>query len=62
MYSRNLAAFLGLLVKKSVLHIDMKDDIIRETLLTRDGQIVSGRVRQFYSLPPLEPALTSEAK
>jgi NAD(P) transhydrogenase subunit alpha len=62
MYSRNLAAFLGLLVKKSVLNIDMKDDIIRETLLTRDGQIVSERVRQFYSLPPLEPVLTSEAK
>ena len=50
MYSRNLAAFLGLLVKKGQLNIDMNDDIIRETLLTRDGKVVKPRIRDFFSL------------
>jgi NAD(P) transhydrogenase subunit alpha len=54
MYSRNLAAFLALLVKKGELNLDLKDEIIRETLLTRGGQIVAARARTFYSLPPLE--------
>jgi NAD(P) transhydrogenase subunit alpha len=54
MYSRNLTAFLGLLVKKGELNIDLKDDILRETLLTRDGQVVSSRVRSSFGLEPLE--------
>lgn len=54
MYSRNLAAFLGLLTKKGELNLDLKDDIIRDTLLTRGGQIVNARVREFYKLPKLE--------
>ena len=54
MYSRNLATFLELLVKKGQLNIDLKDDIIRDTLLTRDGQVVNERVRNFFALPPLE--------
>ena len=54
MYSRNLAAFLSLLVRKSETNIDMNDEIIRETLVTRGGQVVSDRVRRFFSLPPLE--------
>jgi len=54
MYSRNLAAFLGLLVKKGQLIIDTKDDIIRDTLLTRNGQLVNQKIREFYSLPKLE--------
>jgi NAD(P) transhydrogenase subunit alpha len=54
MYSRNLAAFLGLLVKKGELHLDLRDDVLRDTLLTRGGQIVNARVREFYKLPKLE--------
>jgi hypothetical protein len=32
----------------------MKDEIIRETLLTHDGEIVNARVREFFSLPALQ--------
>lgn len=56
MYARNLATFLGHLVKEGKLVIDTKDEITRETLLTRDGEIVNERVRQFFSLPALAPA------
>jgi NAD(P) transhydrogenase subunit alpha len=51
MYARNLTAFLQLIVKKGQLDLNMQDDIIRETLLTRDGQIVHPRVREFFQLP-----------
>jgi H+-translocating NAD(P) transhydrogenase subunit alpha len=53
MYARNLAAFLLLLVKKGQLELNMQDDIIRETLVTRDGEIVHPRVREFFQLPAL---------
>jgi NAD(P) transhydrogenase subunit alpha len=53
MYARNVTAFLLHLVKEGKLRIDLKDEITRETLLTRDGEIVSQRVREFFKLPAL---------
>jgi len=53
MYARNLAAFLTYLVKDGKLRANSDDEIIHETLLTRDGEIVNARVRQFFSLPEL---------
>jgi NAD(P) transhydrogenase subunit alpha len=53
MYARNVTAFLTHLIKDGKLQIDLQDEIGRETLLTRDGEIVNERVREFFSLPPL---------
>ena len=53
MYARNLTAFLLLLVKKGQLDLNMQDDIIRETMLTRGGEIANPRVREFFQLPAL---------
>jgi NAD(P) transhydrogenase subunit alpha len=53
MYSKNISAFLLLLMKDGNLQINLQDDIIRETLLTRGGEVVHGRVREFFSLPAL---------
>jgi H+-translocating NAD(P) transhydrogenase subunit alpha len=53
MYARNLTAFLQLLVKNGQLNVNLQDDIIRETLLTRGGEIVNARVREFLQLPAL---------
>jgi NAD(P) transhydrogenase subunit alpha len=53
MYARNLAAFLLLMVKDGKLQIDPKDEIIRETLLTHDGEVVNVRLREFFQLPVL---------
>jgi H+-translocating NAD(P) transhydrogenase subunit alpha len=57
MYSRNLSAFLLLLVKDGKLQLNLDDEIIRETLLTRGGAVVNPRVREFFGLPaqPAEP-------
>ena len=53
MYARNLSAFLLHLVKDSKLQLDLGDEIVRETLLTHDGQVLNARVREFFSLPAL---------
>jgi NAD(P) transhydrogenase subunit alpha len=51
MYSRNVSAFLMHMVKDGKLRLDTTDEIIRETLLTHGGEVVSKRVREFFSLP-----------
>jgi len=53
MYARNVTAFLLHLVKEGKLQLNMDDEIIRETMLTRGGEVVNARVREFFSLPPL---------
>jgi H+-translocating NAD(P) transhydrogenase subunit alpha len=53
LYARNLSAFLQHLVKDGKLQLDMNDEIIRETMVTRGGEIVNARVREFFGLPAL---------
>ena len=56
MYARNITAFLLHLVKDGKIRTDLEDEIIRETLLTRGGQMVNQRVREFFSQPsPVSP-------
>lgn len=44
MYSKNIAAFLMLLVKEGKLNIDLEDEIVAGTLVTRAGEVVHKRV------------------
>jgi NAD(P) transhydrogenase subunit alpha len=53
MYARNVSAFLQHLVKENKLQLNLQDEIVRDTLLVRDGEIVNKRVREFFSLPAL---------
>jgi NAD(P) transhydrogenase subunit alpha len=53
MYARNISAFLAHLVKDGKLQLDTSDEITRDTLVTRGGEVVNARVRQYFSLPPL---------
>ena len=52
MYARNLSAFLLHLLREGRLHLDLDDEITRETLLADSGEVVNARVREFFSLPP----------
>jgi NAD(P) transhydrogenase subunit alpha len=54
MYARNISAFLQNLTKEGKVQLNLKDEIIRETLLTHEGEIVNARVREFFSLPALQ--------
>ena len=53
LYARNVTAFLVHLVKDGKLNLNLADEITRETLLTRGGEVVNARVREFFSLPAL---------
>jgi len=53
LYARNITAFLLHLVKDGKINLKLDDEITRDTLLTRGGEIVNGRVREFFSLPAL---------
>jgi H+-translocating NAD(P) transhydrogenase subunit alpha len=46
MFSKNVAALLGLIVKDGRLALDEKDEIVRGALVTRGGKIVNRRVRE----------------
>ena len=50
MYSSNAAAFVKLLVKDGALQVNTEDEILRETLVTHQGQIVNARVREALGL------------
>jgi NAD(P) transhydrogenase subunit alpha len=49
MYASNLSSLLRLLVRDGRLQLDREDEIIRETLVTHDGQVVHPRVLEALS-------------
>jgi H+-translocating NAD(P) transhydrogenase subunit alpha len=53
MYAKNVATFLLYMIKEGKLQINPQDEIVRETLLTQGGEIVSVRLREIYKLPAL---------
>jgi NAD(P) transhydrogenase subunit alpha len=53
MYSRNVQSFLLHLQKHGLKEPDGSDEIIRETLVTIEGEIFNARVREALGLEPL---------
>ena len=53
MYAKNLSTFLRYLIKDGQLTLDLDDQIIAETLITHDGEVVNPRIREFLQLPLL---------
>lgn len=47
MYSRNLAAFLKNMIKDGQIHLNLEDEIIRESLVAEGGQVVHPKVRSL---------------
>ena len=64
MYSRNLTNLLRLLVdKEGGLKLDTSDEIVRETLVTQNGEVVHSRIRELMGLgAPATPATQGESK
>jgi NAD(P) transhydrogenase subunit alpha len=51
MYARNVTAFVTHLVKDQKLNLNLSDQIVSDTVLTNEGEIVQERVREFFGLP-----------
>jgi NAD(P) transhydrogenase subunit alpha len=62
MYARNVSAFLLHLVKDGKLQLNLDDEIVSDTLLTRGGEVVNARVREFFGLPALAGVAKEAAK
>lgn len=50
MYSRNIMTFLNNMLKDGTLNLDMEDEIIRDTMVARDGEVVSPRIRELLGM------------
>jgi len=51
LYSRNVTAFLSLLIKDGKLNIDMSDDVVGPSCVTHAGQVVNSRVAAVLGAP-----------
>jgi hypothetical protein len=51
-----VATFLGHLAKCGFPDVSADDEIYRDTLVAKGGQLVHPKVRERAGLPPLEPA------
>ena len=49
MYARNIAAFLQLLAKDGKLHLNLDDQIVRETLVAHNKIVINPRVRELLA-------------
>jgi NAD(P) transhydrogenase subunit alpha len=56
MYAKNVGNFVRQMVKDGALSIDTADEILRETLVTQGGEVVSPKLREALSLPALSAA------
>jgi H+-translocating NAD(P) transhydrogenase subunit alpha len=55
LYARNIANFLGLLVKDGQLAPDFSDEIVAGTCVVRDGRVVHGPTAEALGLTVAEP-------
>jgi NAD(P) transhydrogenase subunit alpha len=53
MYAKNITTFLLHLAKDGAMTVDTSDEITRDTLVARDGEVVNPRIRAALGLPEL---------
>jgi NAD(P) transhydrogenase subunit alpha len=58
MYSRNLLAFVQLLLKEGVLNLNFEDDIVRDTCITHEGTVRHAATRDRLGAAAPAPATT----
>ena len=59
MFARNVTSFLELMIKDGNVDIDLKDEILHDTLAAKDGQVQNQRLRDMLDLGPLTLPPTS---
>ncbi len=50
MYSKNISNLVLLMVKEEEIKINMEDEILKESLVVEDGNVVNGRVRESLGI------------
>lgn len=54
-YAKNVTNFLFNMYKKGVLNMNMEDEIVRESMIAKGGEVINARVRKALGLPDLAP-------
>ena len=54
MYGRNLLSFVRNFMKDGRIDMNHEDEIVRDTMLTNDGEVVNARVRELLDTSPTE--------
>jgi NAD(P) transhydrogenase subunit alpha len=49
MYAKNISTFLLNLIKDKQVQINLDDEIIRDTLIGRDGRVVNSRIQELLA-------------
>ena len=61
MFSNNITKFLLNLVKDGEVEMNLEDEIIRDTLIAHDGELINSRMRDSLGMEPLpEPQAAEE--
>jgi len=55
MFSNNITKFLANLVKDGEVEMNLEDEIIRDTLIAKDGEVVNDRIREALGLEEHKP-------
>lgn len=62
MYAKNITTFLlSMMDKEGKLVLNMSDEVVRETMTAREGEVTNARVRQILGLPELAAAIVETA-
>jgi len=56
MYAKNVTTFLQSFVKDGEINLDMEDEVIAGTLITRDGDVINPRIREILGLASQDAA------
>jgi NAD(P) transhydrogenase subunit alpha len=54
MYAKNITTLLAHLIKDGKWHLDLTDEITRDTLVAKDGQVTNQTVRDLLGIKPPE--------
>jgi NAD(P) transhydrogenase subunit alpha len=54
MYAKNVANFVKLIARDGRFHLNLDDEVVRETLSAYRGEVIHPRLRELLNLPPLE--------
>jgi NAD(P) transhydrogenase subunit alpha len=54
MYAKNLTNFVALVSRDGKVHLNLEDQVVRETLAAHRGEVVNPRLREMLNLPALE--------
>jgi H+-translocating NAD(P) transhydrogenase subunit alpha len=55
MLANNFSRFVKLITRDGRFHLNLQDEVVRDTLTTHRGEVIHPQVREMLGLEPLKP-------